>query len=475
MQRKMQRGFIVLDIVVALGIIGVIIAILMASNGAIFAIQKDNNDYYKAMKHFSNHLESLYDENWDNLSQEENKYFKCFYSLSHTDYNTVQLKVVGEINNKVVEVLLEKPALKESYADEKPIAVITMWPDTNITDETVISWSYLDSYDHNGYDIVDFEWKNIKTTYPVGVHVVWLRVQNSLGIWSDWVNKVFKVVSARPEIPINKIPIWTVEDLKNVKTKLDADYILMDNINLGGLNWVPIGYEEKAPFTGSLDGNGYEIRNLTINRPDNDYIGLFTRIEGAKIENIKLKNVNVIGNSRVGGLAGESYNSTITRSSVSGNLVGNHKTIGALVGEANYTAVIESSSEANVIGKGNVAGGLIGLINRCSIKDCYAVTDVVGGNNFVGGLIGRSLHSNVLNTYAAGGVIGHNHVGGLIGQSVTTNVVSSYYDKDRTGQNDTGKGEPRTNKEMKQKKTFKGWDFEKIWRIDEDKSYPYLR
>ena len=94
--------------------------------------------------------------------------------------------------------------------------------------------------------------ENKKISYPSGVHTVRFRVQNSIGVWSNWVSKTFEVVSA-------KTTIRTVEDLENIS--LDGDYVLGNDINLAGQNWEPIG----QVFSGSLDGNGYKISNLTKN------------------------------------------------------------------------------------------------------------------------------------------------------------------------------------------------------------------
>ena len=53
------------------------------------------------------------------------------------------------------------------------------------------------------------------------------------------------------------------------------------------------------PFEGIFDGNGHIIRNLTIDTAgaDNDYLGLFGRIEGsgAEVKNLGIKNINITG------------------------------------------------------------------------------------------------------------------------------------------------------------------------------------
>jgi hypothetical protein len=44
-----------------------------------------------------------------------------------------------------------------------------------------------------------------------------------------------------------------------------------------------------------------------------------------------------------------------------------------------------------------------------------------------------------------------------------------------SGQSDTGKGMPKATKEMMQRETFEGWDFENVWTIEEGETYPQLR
>lgn len=48
---------------------------------------------------------------------------------------------------------------------------------------------------------------------------------------------------------------------------ITGNFILMGDIDLAGVDWSPIGSDE-IPFTGSLNGNGFKISNLTINAAD---------------------------------------------------------------------------------------------------------------------------------------------------------------------------------------------------------------
>src|SRR5690606_8738612 len=85
----------------------------------------------------------------------------------------------------------------------------------------------------------------------------------------------------------------------------------------GGEGWEPLGALGKS-FTGTLDGNGYTITGLTINRNARNQ-GLFGIVgfEG-KLRGVKLKDVKISGQEMVGGLVGENSGSIID-SSVTGS------------------------------------------------------------------------------------------------------------------------------------------------------------
>jgi hypothetical protein len=71
-----------------------------------------------------------------------------------------------------------------------------------------------------------------------------------------------------------------------------------------GRGWEPIGTSDDR-FTGSFNVPGYEIRDLLINRPDENYVGLFGLVdEGGVIENVAVVNATVAGKQHVGGLVG---------------------------------------------------------------------------------------------------------------------------------------------------------------------------
>ncbi len=106
--------------------------------------------------------------------------------------------------------------------------------------------------------------------------------------------------------------ISSQEHLHNVRYHLDrhfrqtADIDLKNYCRLRGFSggWQPLGNED-SKFRGSYDGQGHLIKNLRIEAPDSDCLGLFGAISGdSLLENIELENVDIIGRNRVGGLVG---------------------------------------------------------------------------------------------------------------------------------------------------------------------------
>ena len=90
-----------------------------------------------------------------------------------------------------------------------------------------------------------------------------------------------------------------------------------------------------------------------------------------------------------------------------------------------------------------------------SVSDSFAVGTVTG-ESLVGGLVGANNNGIVSDCYAAGevGGAGSTGIGGLVGWN-GGEIYSSYYDTDTTGQEDTGKGEPRTTEEMQLRSTLR--------------------
>jgi hypothetical protein len=90
------------------------------------------------------------------------------------------------------------------------------------------------------------------------------------------------------------------------------------------MGWMPIGALDdntSVSFTGSLDGHGFTISNMRIDRPNMLNVGLFGRLDGtAKLSDIRLLAIHTSGLTRIGGLVGMS-SGTIMNAYAAGRVV----------------------------------------------------------------------------------------------------------------------------------------------------------
>jgi len=171
-----------------------------------------------------------------------------------------------------------------------------------------------------------------------------------------------------------------------------------------------------------------------------------------------------------GGLAG-SNSGMITNSYATGNVNGDE--IGGGLVENNYGTINNSYAIGNVTGK--TIGGLVGKnSSESTIMNCYAKGEVTG--NTAGGLVGNNEEGTIESSYSVGNVKGTSNTnGGLVGVNSPGRITNSYYDRQTSGQSDIVKGEPKSTAQMKQQAIFQGWDFNRIWIINENNGYPYLQ
>jgi hypothetical protein len=347
--------------------------------------------------------------------------------------------------------------------------------------------------------------------------------------------------------------ITTVEQLQEMNDDLDANYILMNDIdasqtrdwNVGdhdgnpetpdsAMGFEPVGtYEDENPqagFTGSLDGQDFEINELFINRPAEDYVGLYGCIaDGGYVYDTNIDYADIKGNSNVGVFVGKTFayseesDVIIEGCSISGSVFGVSNFVGGFCGvnysENGIARILDSYSSAIVTGYFDV-GGFCGLnfsdYNSSSISesyssgfvsgysyvggfcgvnftnygiarlsDCYAIGDVTGNDKFIGGFCSKNylLDSSVAlsiieRCYSTGYLSGNSNLGGFCVFQDTSNfskITSCYWDTQTSGITESDGGEGKTTAEMMMQSTFENWDFDNIWCIVEGKTYPRLQ
>lgn len=244
--------------------------------------------------------------------------------------------------------------------------------------------------------------------------------------------------------------------------------------NNEGAGFDPIG-ADATRFKGIIHGGGFEVRDIYINRPDEDFISLIGFLDRASITSVGISG-SITGSHCVGGLVGYSIDGTVDRC-YSTVTVSGSGSVGGLVG---YAAIRQGNS-------GNL------------IKNSYATGSVtaLGDHANVGGLVG--LHGTIsgrprprrdgdafaiiTHSYATGKVTATGkrvEVGGLVGRNYSDGrILDSYWDTETSGQEKVacglGKigGLGKTTAEMKTKATYIGWDGD-IWSISTG-TYPYFK
>ncbi len=260
----------------------------------------------------------------------------------------------------------------------------------------------------------------------------------------------------------NPYQITTAKQLYTIRLSLDSHYKINNSIDLAygtqnssgtywndGEGWEPIGTSSRS-FTGSLDGGGYSIQNLTINRPETGYQGLFGVASGASISELALENINIVGSGNTGGLIGSLVNNgTIEEVYVTGSLDG-----------------------------GNITGGLVGyFLGLSSISNSYAIVNVLGGDA-TGGLVGYARESSIENSFSAG-AIQIKEEGQRVGSVVAllrdgSSVTNTYWNAQISDQSGEG-GSPLTYIQMMDSTDFPGFNFGEVWDIYHNFGYPFLK
>ncbi len=211
-----------------------------------------------------------------------------------------------------------------------------------------------------------------------------------------------------------------------------ADFASSGAFYYGGAGFSPIGGVVIGPtygFGGTYNGNNHIINGLYINRPTQNYVGLFSMAYAA-ISNIGITNANIVGHDYVGGLAGQS-GSSISNCYFSGSLNGNDYA-GGLAGTGNVTLLVNCHSNGTVNGH-NIVGGLTGAGGV--IVNCYT-NGSVNGNDDVGGLAGGG--ADISNSYNNSTVIGQNNIGGLMGANIMSQIKGCYNSGNVSGQSYVG-------------------------------------
>ncbi len=203
------------------------------------------------------------------------------------------------------------------------------------------------------------------------------------------------------------ITITTAEELAGMAEDLTADYVLDADIDLAGITWTPIGTykpsgeseeEQEIPasdtaFTGTFDGQGHTISNLTVTGEDGIAVGLFGCIANTEVGNFTLENASTEGTIMVADAVGYSFTSTVHDVHLVNGKVTAYAgemsaegMYGGIVGAGMASRIVDCSADAEiVIPDGTANAGIVGGgLELTSLVNCTATGSVTAGANCYG-------------------------------------------------------------------------------------------
>jgi hypothetical protein len=220
------------------------------------------------------------------------------------------------------------------------------------------------------------------------------------------------------------VGIATCTELQAMADNLDYPYSLDNDVDCAGFDpdedgkgFIPVG-NSSTPFTGSFNGNGHTISNLTIARPDENYVGLFGYVDGgmgATFQNVTIAGV-IEGLGSTGGLIGYQTGPVSLDNITSDITLTIHGSYaGGLIGDAGgYTTITDSTVSGSITlpayaGSIDYVGGLVG----------YASNEMDMSNNSVTG----DLSITADDVESIGGLVGYSD-GGTIESSRVTGTLT---------------------------------------------------
>lgn len=300
-------------------------------------------------------------------------------------------------------------------------------PDSEITGVVTIKLlrpdgsiaNYQEAFSEAEYVDISFSSLDNTLTYKIEVHATVGR--NSIMIGT--------VTYSLPTA--STIHITTTEEFLSMNTNRAGHYVLDNDLDFTDVDFVS---PFTASFSGTFDGQGYTIANVTFGRITT-YTGLFGYVSSGKIENLVVDNVTIgtealplemITSSRVGILAGyvSSTTATIENVTISNSEI-NYSTsstvqayVGGVAGE--FRAIMTNVTVDNVkigltstsYGKIKIGGAFGFLSLDAKIKELFVDTDI----HFI--MAGSSLKNRDVQI----------NIGGLFGDNNAINNIKSVQD-----------------------------------------------
>lgn len=246
-----------------------------------------------------------------------------------------------------------------------------------------------------------------------------------------------------------------VNALRDLRPWMDNDstiHLLSDLDMSSAGNWKPIGLHtnisnysmDNSSMSGTFNGNGHKISNLTITKTSLRSAGLFGYVRMAEIKDLVLDETcsmtltsGQYQTLHAGGICGTLVAGTITNCHFNGviEITGNSTTTltGGIVGMTDIfpwdnLSVVSACTNSGKVQGLFFTGGIAGKHYGSIITGCENTVNArVIGSGSVGGICGASItKSNINNSRNYGYVEGSNEkTGGICGEQYNTSVMSN--------------------------------------------------
>ena len=183
--------------------------------------------------------------------------------------------------------------------------------------------------------------------------------------------------------------IYTVEDLLRISDHPEGNFRLMADLDLTDVSW------PSPAFSGTFDGNGHSLLNLTITEPGEDrgevldgnqkkydavFAGFFSALDRAEVKDLSLVNLKMLVETdepcMAGGLAGYAMDSSVIGCTVEGRL--------------------ELRAHEGMFGLAGIIGYGVGQVDHCTSDVTLICVDTDADTvdeQFLGGVFGTGFVS----------------------------------------------------------------------------------
>ena len=225
----------------------------------------------------------------------------------------------------------------------------------------------------------------------------------------------------------------------NTRTYRNCYFIIVNDIDMTGSGFVPIGKNKTYFFEGNVSGvtsiedtsqQNRFISNLTVNLASTDNVGLFGYVRKTGTENPYIKHIvlnnscSFVGKSNVGSIAGWAQDAIIQNCINNATVEGKGENAGGIVGKNFGTETSNCENHGTVKGVKNV-GGIAGMLDWGGISNVQNSATVEASGENCGGIVGYMISYSTLKDVTNNAQVqGKDKTGGVLGYYIKNTAHS---------------------------------------------------